>query len=349
MFNPWPCGSIELTRAGAELLFTLFDGLGFELTELDEFPSEFEMRPIDPVTGLRVGCSELVATTGGGGTGSGTLPDATEPLMELASSRVIDSSALVGSVGADSELRSIAAIEPGGNFTVNSVEELSAGGSRNPSFMLNCSDELLDSLRVFFFRRGGAIGPEQVRLSVVFECASLVLAITSGSCNGTFMFLRYSPSLPPVDVVIDDGPFPASPPESYLVDDVAAATLSKPACGTLPLLDATEEFPLSWVSREDEAGTATSDCGAEEVDPARYSESLPTLNAPASTLTLPARIRPTRPSEVMLWMLSASPSITRKGCVVRDVDDVYTPSTELFCESGVSVLPGFSSSSFCMH
>lgn len=53
---------------------------------------------------------------------------------------------------------------------------------------------------------------------------------------------------------------------------------------------------------------------------------------PASTLTLPAKIRPTRPSEVMLWMLSASPSITRKGCVVRDVDDVYTPSTELFCK-----------------
>lgn len=106
------------------------------------------------------------------------------------------------------------------------------------------------------------------------------------------MFLRYSPSLPPVDVVIDDGPFPASPPESYLVDEVAAATLSKPACGTLPLLDATEEFPLSWVSREDEAGTATSDCDAEEVDPARYSESLPTLNATRKqTLDLSLQVR----------------------------------------------------------
>lgn len=312
MFSPSERGSIELTRAGAELLFTLFDGLGFELTELDEFPSEFEMRPMEPVTSFRLGS----ATAAGCGTdGSGTLL-ATEPLIELSISRVIDSSALVGSAGADSELRSMAAIEPGGSLTVSSVEELSAGGSLNPSFMLNCSDELLDSLRVFFFRRGGAIGPEQVRLSVVFECANLVLAITSGSCNGTFMFLRYSPSLPLV--VVEDCTFPASPPDSYL--------LPAPSSGffvsVFPLLEATEEFPLSWVSLDDEAGTATRDCGAEEVDPVRYSESLPTLNAAASTLTLPAKILPTRPSEVMLWMLSASPSITRKGCVVRDVDDV---------------------------
>lgn len=104
--------------------------------------------------------------------------------------------------------------------------------------MLNCSEELLDSLRVFFFRRGGAIGPEQVRLSVVFEWASLVLAMTSGSCSGTFIFLRYSTSFPPVVVVVVvlDIPVaavapPASPPESYRfpvveVVEVVAATFS---------------------------------------------------------------------------------------------------------------------------
>ena len=175
MFSPSDRGSIELTRAGAELLFTLFDGLGFEFTELDELPSEFETRLMDPVTSLRVG-SATARGAAAGAVDSGTLP-----LIELSISRVMDSSALVDSVGAHSELRSMAATEPGGSLTVNSVDELSAGGSRRPSFMLNCSEELLDNLRVFFFRRGGAIGPEQVRLSVVFECASLVLAITSGS------------------------------------------------------------------------------------------------------------------------------------------------------------------------
>lgn len=52
-----------------------------------------------------------------------------------------------------------------------------------PSFKLNCSDELVDNLRVFFFRRGGAMGPVDVRLSVVFEWANFVLAITSGSAK----------------------------------------------------------------------------------------------------------------------------------------------------------------------
>lgn len=64
-----------------------------------------------------------------------------------------------------------------------SVSSVSPGGNRMPSFMLNCSDELLENLRDFFLRRGGATGPLEVMESVVFECANLVLAITSGSCN----------------------------------------------------------------------------------------------------------------------------------------------------------------------
>lgn len=42
--------------------------------------------------------------------------------------------------------------------------------SRKPSFGLNFSDELIESLRDFFLRRGGAMGPAVFfRLSVVFE------------------------------------------------------------------------------------------------------------------------------------------------------------------------------------
>lgn len=62
------------------------------------------------------------------------------------------------------------------NFNLLSVDD------GDDSVQLICSIELVDSvLTDFFFRRGGAIGPLDVRLSVVFECANLVLAITSGS------------------------------------------------------------------------------------------------------------------------------------------------------------------------
>lgn len=92
---------------------------------------------------------------------------------------------------------------------------------------------------------------------------------------------------------------------------------------------------------------------------------------------LPARIRPTLPRETILWTLIASVSMIRKGC---DFCCGKIPSTELFCgcqrskhsrhniskklnqlqslavceitftcESGVKTLPGFSSSSYCMH
>ena len=64
---------------------------------------------------------------------------------------------------------------------MSSTETVSGGGIFSVSFILNCSDELLESFRVFFFRRGGAMGPDNVMLSVVFEWANFVLAITSGS------------------------------------------------------------------------------------------------------------------------------------------------------------------------
>jgi len=44
---------------------------------------------------------------------------------------------------------------------------------------------------------------------------------------------------------------------------------------------------------------------------------------------LPAKIRPTRPSDVMLCMLIASVSMTLNGCVERLVK---MPSVELFCK-----------------
>lgn len=65
----------------------------------------------------------------------------------------------------------------------NLSDAVSATGvKRNPSLGLNCSEELIESFLVFFLRRGGAIGPMVVlRLSVVFEWVSFVLAMTSGS------------------------------------------------------------------------------------------------------------------------------------------------------------------------
>lgn len=47
------------------------------------------------------------------------------------------------------------------------------------------------------------------------------------------------------------------------------------------------------------------------------------------TSTVPAKIRPTRPNDVILCMLIASFSIIRKGC--DDRCGAKTPSTELFC------------------
>jgi len=41
----------------------------------------------------------------------------------------------------------------------------------------------MEQFRDFFFLRGGATGPDEVMESVVLDWASLVLAITSGSCS----------------------------------------------------------------------------------------------------------------------------------------------------------------------
>lgn len=82
-----------------------------------------------------------------------------------------------------------------GNDTVHGSFDGSVGGNATHNFnlpsvddgddsvQLACSIDVVDIVLVddFFFRRGGAIGPLEVRLSVVFECASFVLAITSGS------------------------------------------------------------------------------------------------------------------------------------------------------------------------
>lgn len=58
----------------------------------------------------------------------------------------------------------------GGNVTFNfNGTLLSSGNNFSPSFRQNCSDELVDNFRVFFLRLGGAMGPVDIRLSVVFE------------------------------------------------------------------------------------------------------------------------------------------------------------------------------------
>lgn len=104
-----------------------------------------------------------------------------EPTNEFSISRVNDSIALVAGLGNDTEHGSLAAGGGGGkathNFNLPSVDD------GDDSVQLTCSMDVVDIVFTddFFFRRGGAIGPLDVRLSVVFECASFVLAITSGS------------------------------------------------------------------------------------------------------------------------------------------------------------------------
>ena len=100
------------------------------------------------------------------------LVDLVDSVKEFSMSRFKDSIAAVAGLG--NGLSVLVALTDEGRI-------LSSGGKVKPSFILNCSDELVDSFRCFFLRLGGATGPVDVRLSVVFECANLVLAITSGS------------------------------------------------------------------------------------------------------------------------------------------------------------------------
>lgn len=81
---------------------------------------------------------------------------------------------------------------------VHKTSTLSIGGKVKPSFVLNCSDELDETFRAFFLVLGGATGTagwfiwpppvdkDDVILSVVFEWASFVLAMTSGSWKMIF-------------------------------------------------------------------------------------------------------------------------------------------------------------------
>lgn len=103
-----------------------------------------------------------------------------DPTNEFSISRVNVSIALVAGLGNDTEHGSLD-VGGGGkathNFNLLSVDD------GDDSVQLTCSMDVVDIVFTddFFFRRGGAIGPLDVRLSVVFECASFVLAITSGS------------------------------------------------------------------------------------------------------------------------------------------------------------------------
>lgn len=149
---------MELTLAGAELLFALFDGLGFEYTDVDEFPSDWHIRFIEPPTSV----FELLFE---------------ESTNEFSISLVNVSIAFVAGLGNDA--CSVKSNDVDGNATLNF--SLFSESDGNVSIKFICSAELADNFETFFFRRGGATGPLNVKLSVVFECASFVLAITSGS------------------------------------------------------------------------------------------------------------------------------------------------------------------------
>lgn len=87
-----------------------------------------------------------------------------EPIKEFSISLVSVSMALVAGLGNDASQ----SVDAGGNITL-SFSLLSVDDG-DDSVQLVCSIELVDRvLTDFFFRRGGAIGPLDVRLSVVFE------------------------------------------------------------------------------------------------------------------------------------------------------------------------------------
>lgn len=177
-------------------------------------------------------------------------------------------------------------------------------------------------MRPFFRRLGGATGTASavfgatiaapaalcdcVILSVVFELANLVLAITSGSWNIILLEL-----LPP----------PA-------IENVSGWDW-QPAGG-----DSDDEE--SWCSVAVEPGFIWKEVAVDDDDddvvplcdgPPPCEASLATVMSDGSIL--PARMRPTRPKDTMLCTLIASVSMIRNGCVF--CCDGKMPSTELFC------------------
>lgn len=96
-------------------------------------------------------------------------------------SRVNVSMAAVAGLGRDVLSYCVRALSSGGGNETHSLSSVSNDAKDIPSFRLNCSEELVESLRVFFLRLGGATGPVVTKLSLVFEWANFVLAITSGS------------------------------------------------------------------------------------------------------------------------------------------------------------------------
>lgn len=149
---------MELARPGAELLFELFDGLGFEYTDVDEFPNDWQMRLIEPPISVR----ELLLD---------------DPINEFSISRVNVSMALVAGLGNDTAH----SFDAGGRATLN-FNLLSVDDGDDSVQLSDFVDDVVGVFFTdFFFRLGGAIGPLDVTLSVVLEWPNFVLAITSGS------------------------------------------------------------------------------------------------------------------------------------------------------------------------
>lgn len=103
-----------------------------------------------------------------------------ESRNEFSISRVRVSIALVAGLGSDLFTPIDFSFVVCGTATLNRVF-FSCDCRDNGAMKFALSIELTDAFRDFFFLRGGAIGPTDVTLSVVLECVSLVLAITSGS------------------------------------------------------------------------------------------------------------------------------------------------------------------------
>lgn len=88
-----------------------------------------------------------------------------DPTNEFSISLVSVSMALVAGLG---KVLASHSVDAGGKATLNfSLLSVDDG---DDSVQLTCSTELVDMVFIdFFFLRGGAIGPDCIRLSVVFE------------------------------------------------------------------------------------------------------------------------------------------------------------------------------------
>lgn len=167
--------SSHLTRPGAELLFPEFEGLCLEWTDVELLPKECDGFDPEIVTDAAI-VRIWIVLVGGRDVETAVIEAVAETIVFVEEQvRVFVDAEVFASLLSNSKMSSH-------NFCTLFTERVSLSvSSVSAGTRPKCSEELLEKFRDFFFLRGGATGPEEVMESVVLDCASLVLAITSGS------------------------------------------------------------------------------------------------------------------------------------------------------------------------